>query len=59
MGYQLLTKQVQGLIKLGITVHQAQKRIAFTGVKDKVQKVEAISLKCEELSETYRRRRFF
>lgn len=29
LGYQLLSKRVQGLLKLGITTHNIQKRIAF------------------------------
>jgi len=45
MGYQLLTRQVQGLIKLGMTMNSAERRLAFAGIKRKVQEVERIGVK--------------
>ena len=58
MGYQLLTRQVQGLIKLGMTVHQTKKRLAFTGIRTKVEKVEQLASVFKELHEEYTRKRF-
>ena len=44
MGYQLLTKQVQGLIKIAMTVGQAQKRIAYEGIKRRCEAVEELGV---------------
>ena len=57
LGYQLLTKRVQGLIKLGMTVRRVQKRVAFEGVNRKVERVEEIGRACEKMSGVYRQRR--
>ena len=58
LGYQLLTKQVHGLIKLGMTVNHAQKRIAFTWVKDKHERVEEAGQRCEALANRHSLHRF-
>ena len=58
LGYQLLTRQVQGLIKLGMSVHQIQKRIAFSGIRQKFEKVENIGALCEEMSQEYKTKKY-
>ena len=44
------------MIKLGLTVGKVQKRVAFEGVKRKVERVEEIGRACEKMSGVYRKR---